>query len=349
MTNIKFIFMLLILDYLFMFFGVWLLQDKTFHFFCFLNSSLAIILGLLLIRSLKKSKKTTKKKEKIYKNLLDLSLDGIYIEDQYGNILDCNLCGHEIFGYTKEEMLDLSIKDLVPDEFANTLPEIIPENMATGDLYIERINKKKDGTLFHTEINSKYINIEGEKRLIVFMRDITERKNLEQILIEMSLKDELTKIYNRKYIISQIKNEISLTTYNNYYFSLALLDIDDFKKVNDNYGHIYGDEVLIKFSNIITKNIRETDCFGRIGGEEFIVIFPNTPLRKSYTILDRVKKNLNSTFWEKENLNVTFSAGLVQLNYQSIKEYTYKEVIKLVDDLMYQAKTSGKNKILYSK
>ncbi len=291
----------------------------------------------------------TKKKEKIYRNLLDLSLDGIYIEDQYGNILDCNLSGHEIFGYTKEEMLNLNVKDLIPYELIHTFPKIIPDDMATDKDFIERINKKKDGTLFYVEVNSKFIYIDGEKRFIVFMRDITERKNLEKNLIEISLKDELTKIYNRKYIIDQIKNEIFLTAYNNYCFSMALLDIDDFKKVNDSFGHLFGDEVLIKFSNIITKNIRETDLFGRIGGEEFIIIFPNTPLKKSYGILARIKKSLNSALWEKRDFKITFSAGLTQLNYEEAKNFTYKEAIKLVDDLMYQAKTSGKNKILYSK
>lgn len=349
MINIKLIFIILILGYLFMFFGFWFLSDAVFHFFYFFNSTLAILGGFLMMISVNKSKDIIEDGKKISKSLLDLSLDGIYIEDEYGNILDCNVHGHEMLGYTKEEILTMNNKDFIPDESIYTFPVKIPDNMATGNVYVEKINKKKDGTLFYVEVNSKFIYIDGEKRFIVFMRDITERKNLEKNLIEISLKDELTKIYNRKYIIDQIKNEIFLTAYNNYCFSMALLDIDDFKKVNDSFGHLFGDEVLIKFSNIITKNIRETDLFGRIGGEEFIIIFPNTPLKKSYGILARIKKSLNSALWEKRDFKITFSAGLTQLNYEEAKNFTYKEAIKLVDDLMYQAKTSGKNKILYSK
>ncbi|GLI54628.1 hypothetical protein PM10SUCC1_01430 [Propionigenium maris DSM 9537] len=283
--------------------------------------------------------------EDVSPTLLDLSLDGIYIENNRGEILECNPSGHEMFGYTKEEMLNLTIRDLVPEEFAKELPEIIPDNMATGDVYVERVNRKKDGEIFPTEINSKYIYIDGKKRLIVFVRDISTRKKMEDELKEMSRRDELTKVYNRRYIMKKLEDEIIRSKLENCPLSIALLDIDNFKKVNDTFGHLFGDEVLIRFSNVIRKNLRKTDYLGRIGGEEFIIIFSNAVLDDGYNILFRVKEKMNSIFWEKEKLSVTFSAGLFEVDHGE-EEYSCKNVIKLIDNLMYRAKKCGKNCII---
>ena len=194
----------------------------------------------------------------------------------------------------------------------------------------------------------KYIYIDGKKRLIVFVRDITVRKQIENELREMSIRDELTKIYNRRYIMKKLKDEFFLSKVNNSTFSIALLDIDNFKRVNDNYGHLFGDEVLIKFSNMVKKNLRKTDYLGRIGGEEFIIIFCNTILNESYEILLRIKEKLNSVSWGKNDFSVTFSAGLFEVSHKNIDEHSSERVIKLIDDLMYKAKKCGKNCIITS-
>ncbi len=157
-----------------------------------LNSLLMIVLiggvpgaviSVLLVRSKKQTQKL-KDSEKKYQTLIDLSLDGIYIENERGEILDCNTRGHEMFGYSKEEMLQLSIRDLVPTEFRALLPEIIPDEMATGEAYVERENMRKDGTIFPTEINTRFVTLNGEKRLIAYVKDNTSQKAIEGALLE---------------------------------------------------------------------------------------------------------------------------------------------------------------------
>jgi len=347
MKKIKLFMVIIVSLHLFMFILLWFLPyDTVYRVIYTVNSVIVLITGLSMIKYIIKINKKMISEEKVSKTLLNLSLDGIYIENERGEILECNQSGHEMFGYTKNEMLKLSVRDLVPKEFAEKIPKVIPDNMATGDIYLERINRKKSGELFPTEINSKYIYINGKKRLIVFIRNITVRKQMENDLREISIRDELTKTYNRRYIMKKLKDEFFLSKMKNATFSIALLDIDNFKRVNDNFGHLFGDEVLIKFSNTIIKNLRKTDYLGRIGGEEFIIIFSNTFLIEGYEILFRIKEKLNSISWGKNDFSVTFSAGLFEVAYKNIDEHSSERVIKLIDDLMYKAKKCGKNCII---
>ncbi len=142
-----------------------------------------LLVSLLLIANIKQTRKL-RDSEKKYQTLIDQSLDGIYIEDERGNILECNVQGYKMFGYTKEEMLKLSLRDLVPPEFSKLLPDVIPDEMETGDVYLERENIKKDGTIFPTEINTKFITLNGERRLLAYVKDNTEKKKAEQALKE---------------------------------------------------------------------------------------------------------------------------------------------------------------------
>ncbi len=118
--------------------------------------------------------------EEKYRIQVEMATDAVFLETVEGRVLECNTAGAKMFGYTKEEMVGLTIADLVPEEFAKTLPKIITEKETTYGKFVARISKKKDGTIFPTEIATKLINIGGKPRLIVYIRDITERKRAEK-------------------------------------------------------------------------------------------------------------------------------------------------------------------------
>jgi len=120
--------------------------------------------------------------EEKFRILVEMATDAIFIETTEGHILECNTAGAKMFGYTKEEMIGLTIADLVPEEFAKILPKVIIEKETTHGIFVPRINKKKDGTLFPTEIATKLVNIREKPRLIVYVRDITKRKKAEKKL-----------------------------------------------------------------------------------------------------------------------------------------------------------------------
>ena len=133
------------------------------------------------IRHQQIGKASTDNEEK-YRILAELAADGILIETVEGRILECNTAGAKIYGYAKEEMIGLTIADLVPEEFAIQLPKVITDKETTHGIFVPRISKKKDGTIFPTEIATKIVLIGGKPRLIAYVRDITKPKEAEKKL-----------------------------------------------------------------------------------------------------------------------------------------------------------------------
>lgn len=120
--------------------------------------------------------------EEKFRILVEMATDAIFLETTEGRILECNTAGAKMFGYTKKEMIGLTIADLVPEEFAKKLPKVITEKEATQGFFVPRISKKKDGTIFPIELATKIVNIGGKSRIITYIRDITKRKKAEKKL-----------------------------------------------------------------------------------------------------------------------------------------------------------------------
>ncbi len=128
--------------------------------------------------------KALRDNEEKFRILVGMENDGILIETVEGRIVDCNTAGAKIYGYRKEEMIGLTIADLVPEDFAKKLTKVITDKETTHGIFQPRISKKKDGTIFPTEIATKIVNIRKKPRLIVYIRDITKRKKEEKKLKE---------------------------------------------------------------------------------------------------------------------------------------------------------------------
>ena len=171
-------------------------------------------------------------------------------------------------------------------------------------------------------------------------KDLLEQKNI--VLKKLSVTDGLTGLYNHRYITDALSK---LVEENNRYkelLSIAMLDIDNFKQTNDENGHLFGDEVLIKISNSIEGSLRKTDMVGRYGGEEFLVLFAHTGLKGASESVERIIKNVENLKWDKENFKITISAGVCEKLDEDISM-----LIKKADDLLYTAKKKGKNRAEY--
>jgi len=160
-------------------------------------------------------------------------------------------------------------------------------------------------------------------------------------LLRISITDPLTGIYNRAKFNEEINKWIEF--YNRYEgtLCLAMFDIDNFKRVNDSYGHLVGDRVLQGIASTIKKGIRSTDVFARWGGEEFIILFPNTKIHDAGEITELMRSCIeNSRYDEVERITCSF--GLVELR----KNENPDDILMRADSLLYEAKIYGKNTVL---
>ncbi|MFJ8262346.1 diguanylate cyclase [Rummeliibacillus sp. NPDC094406] len=181
-----------------------------------------------------------------------------------------------------------------------------------------------------------------EELLISYINNrLSYKKELENSII----KDELTQIYNRKFMDSQIEKLIKQFERNRESFSIALADLDYFKKVNDTYGHLIGDEVLKGFANLVSSLKREQDFFCRYGGEEFVLIMPQTSVEEAYVLMERLRKAMEKKFFNanENRFQVTFSAGVVE---STTKNLHPKKILEEADQALYNAKQSGRNQIV---
>ena len=214
----------------------------------------------------------------------------------------------------------------------------------------EQINKRKDGTLYYEEsrITPVYNKDKQLKYYLAVKHDITDRKELEEKLQKMAIRDCLTDTYNRAYLMEGLNQIIERYKRVPEEFSLVILDIDHFKRVNDAYGHLAGDMVLVEFVNIINKKIRSYDILGRYGGEEFILVLPNTGKEEAYIIINRILNKIreNIFIYKNNNIKITFSAGVVGSSEMNKDELSVESLINLADSRLYNAKDFGCDEVV---
>lgn len=162
--------------------------------------------------------------------------------------------------------------------------------------------------------------------------------------INLTNTDTLTKVKNVKAYKERIEELLSLFERYRTSFSMMIFDIDDFKMINDAHGHRTGDTVLIELCSLIQKNIRLTDTLFRVGGEEFVILCPNTTLNDAVDVADKIKKVVAEELTVIPNQRITISIGLSEVRQEDAEDTLYRRV----DGLLYQSKQNGKNKVTFS-
>lgn len=180
--------------------------------------------------------------------------------------------------------------------------------------------------------------------------EISKRKVAEKALLEseeryreQSITDDLTQLYNPRHFYVEINREIERTVRYDSRFSLLLLDIDNFKRYNDTYGHMEGNHVLSRLGKVIQRSLRQTDSAFRFGGEEFTVMLPETDGRQALVVAERIRKAFEAEQFHpvpNETICITMSIGVSQ--YKPKEDST--SFIKRVDKAMYTAKQEGRNR-----
>jgi diguanylate cyclase (GGDEF)-like protein/PAS domain S-box-containing protein len=274
-----------------------------------------------------------------YRTIIRTTSDGFCVCDAKGRILDANAAYCSIVGFTREELLTMSLTDLEANEKPEMIGTHIRNIINLGSDSFTSVHKRKDGSTVDVEVTVTYLNEHGG-RFYSFVRDIADRKKLEAELLRAATYDRLTGVLNRQALEDRILNEIERARRYGKPFSLIMLDIDDFKHINDTLGHQSGDKVLSGIARILGQHSRIVDSVGRWGGEEFVILLAESRGKEAALVAEKLRSALTCHSID-EVASVTASFGVAEFQ----KGDSLDSMIKRVDDLLYLAKNRGKNQV----
>ena len=197
----------------------------------------------------------------------------------------------------------------------------------------------KNGTIVEYEAIRQDITLKKILKEFNFKLE-EEVKQRTAELEKLAITDKLTGIYNRLKLDKELSYSYESYLRYNLVYSVIIIDVDYFKKINDTYGHLIGDDILKELSSIMQENIRSTDILGRWGGEEFIILSPSTDIEGTYKLAENIRLNVENTIF-KDGIKMTISAGIAEISQDMNKD----EIIKKADEALYRAKSNGRNKV----
>ena len=288
---------------------------------------------ILLNNELTKAKEEREEQQKMvnkYVSILSTDTKGIITDVNESYCKATGFSKKELIGFTHSIMRHPDMKHEVFEDIWNTINK---DQIWSGE--IKNLKKNKTNIIFNVNIEPIFKNnIKIGYRSI--SEDITDKKRIE----ELSVTDKLTGLYNRLKLDELMLIKIEAFRRYNVDFSIILLDVDNFKSVNDTYGHDVGDYVLQTIAKTLRTHIRITDIIGRWGGEEFLIICNNTNLDNSKILAENIRKIVENIKFDKVGTK-TISLGLSEFQ----KDDDVKSIFKRADDALYEAKTTGKNKV----
>lgn len=262
-----------------------------------------------------------------------------FLADFEGNILFMNEDAEMLLAKENTVKKDLNLKSNI--HWMNfDVDELIQKASVEGSRIedLETMIEDKEGNLVSVMMSAFTNTYDGKKVIVLNIFDFTIQKRAEDLLKETIIRDELTGLYNRHILESILEREFQKADLYDLPLSAILLDLDNFKQINDVYGHPVGDAVLKLTAKTIKNNIRNADYAIRIGGEEILIFMPNTNKKSAAIVADKIRKKL-STIIHPEAGKVTASFGVVERKIK--EEYLY--LYKRVDQALYEAKNAGKN------
>jgi two-component system, cell cycle response regulator len=226
-------------------------------------------------------------------------------------------------------LLDYVIGDCVSDEvlrFSDQIPIVILTAYSSEDLDIHLMDKGASDFMCKKDLSQSIITRS--------IRHSIERHHLIMQLKKMSLYDQMTGLYNRRYVVEKIEELIGLAQRNKAAFSICLIDLDNLKHINDNFGHNTGDNAINAVADALQESTRQTDTCARYAGDEFITVFPNSDLEDVKLYIERVKSSLAKKQVEGLDYQISASFGIA---YYSRSD-TVAEIIEKADQSLYKNK-----------
>jgi len=268
--------------------------------------------------------------------MFELSKSGVYLNVWVQN--------PEELAANKQSLLGKSVEEILPPPAAKEVMQSIAECYEKGRSFGHQIKIQKEKKQLWFELSASLKdNDDAPPSVIMLSKNITKTKELEFELRHLSRHDSLTNLYNRRTLQKLLQHDTQRAMRYNTPLSVCMLDIDHFKNINDNYGHLMGDRVLQAFAALLNKSLRNIDYCGRYGGEEFVIVLPDTSLSHAKEFAQRLLKKISSIKFqsdENEIFHISASIGVSEFKNRFKSCETF---VKSADDAMYQAKSAGRN------
>jgi len=284
--------------------------------------------------------------EESYRELQENLPVGVYRAVEEGLIQTANSALIRMMGFESFEALQSARLHEVwvhPEQRTEMIETLREEGFVLG---YEVTLRRADGTELQASFDARG-TFDSEGGLIYFdaiVQDITERVEAQRKLEQMARTDSLTGLYNRQHLMERFEDELARSSRYNRPLSVMMIDLDHFKQVNDGYGHLAGDDVLMATASLIDRTLRETDFVGRYGGEEFLAVLPETSLEGALDLAERLRGAMEDTcHWMPcgDELEVTCSIGVAEAVCDEVED-----IIDLADSAMYAAKRAGRNTVM---
>lgn len=267
----------------------------------------------------------------------------VIIDFRTHKIVDLNPMAMVMLGYTREQLIGRDCKTCICNENASQCP-LVDTSLPQGRS--EVVLTDAAGNSIPVLKSTILTEIDNGKLLLECFSDISEQKNLEARLREMAETDFLTGIFNRRHFIETAEREIARSKRYDTRFSVLILDIDWFKRINDQFGHAAGDEVLKGVAGLCRESIRETDIIGRIGGEEFAALLVESDMDAAIIVAERIRQNVASHAFKFEDQTIQCTVSLGVASVIAGKD-NLETIMNRADIALYKAKQAGRNQICH--